>query len=98
MRLRYTGEKFLQALAKQGSVEAASTYNLESGGDGILDKTMKAKFSTITHCLEILLDYIHVSNWGSAKIASLGGHPYFVLLIIYLGDVGFTLCDKDLKS
>jgi len=80
MRLRYRGEKSLQSPAKKGSLEGVSTCNMELGEHGVLDKK-KVKFSTTIHHSEGLLDCIHVSIWGPAKIASLGGHKYFVSFI-----------------
>jgi len=38
MRLGHTSEKSLQAPAKKGSLEGASTSNMELGGHGVLDK------------------------------------------------------------
>jgi len=81
MRLGHTGEKSLQALAKKGLLEGASTCNMELGGHGVLDKKTKVKFGTSTHCSEGLLNCVHISIWGSAKTASLGGHRYFVSFI-----------------
>ena len=78
MRLRQTGERTLQASTKKESLKGASTCNMELGGYNVLDKKMKVKFSTCTHCSEGLLDCVHVSIWGPAKTASLGGHWYFV--------------------
>ena len=78
MRLGLTREKSLQAPAKKGSLEGASTCNMKLGGHGILDKKMKVKFSTTTHHSEDHLDCFHISIWGPAKTASLGGHRYFV--------------------
>jgi len=90
MRLGHTGEKFLQALTKKGSLEDASTCNMKLGGYGVLDKKMKVKFGTTTHHSEGLLYCVRVSIWEPAKTASLGGHWYFVsLLIFYLGIVGY---------
>ena len=90
MRLGHKREKSLQAPAKKGSLEGASTCNMESDGHNVLDKKMKVKFSTTTHHLEDLLDCVHVSIWGPVKTASLGGHRYFVFLsIIYLDIVGY---------
>jgi len=60
MKLEYGGEKSLQTLAKKGSLEGASTCNLELGEHGVLDKK-KVKFSTTTHQSEGLLDSVHVS-------------------------------------
>ena len=76
MKVGQGGEKSLRALAKKGSMEDAATCNLEDE-HSILDKK-KVKFSTSTHCSEGLLDCVHVSVWGPAKTASLGGHRYFV--------------------
>ena len=80
MRVEHGGEKSLQAPAKKGSLEGASTCNLEVGEHSILDKK-KVKFSTTTHHSEGLLDCVHVSIWEPAKIASLGGRRYFVSFI-----------------
>ena len=80
MRLGYEGEKSLQAPVKKGSLKGASTCNLKLGEHDVLDKK-KVKFSTTTYQSEGLLDCVHVSIWGLAKIASLGGHMYFVSFI-----------------
>jgi len=88
MRVGDGGEKSLQAPAKKGSLEGASTCNLKLGEHDVLDKK-KMKFSTTTHHSEGLLDCVHVCIWGPAKTASLGGHRYFVsFLIIYISIVG----------
>ena len=79
MRLGHGGEKSLQAPANKGSLEGAFNWNMELGEHGVLDKKMK--FNTITHHSEGLLDSVHVSIWGPAKTASLGGHRYFVSFI-----------------
>ena len=73
MRLRYGGEKSLQAPAKKGLLEGASTCNMELSEHCILDKV---KFGTTRHHSGGLLDCVHVSVWGSANTASLGGHRY----------------------
>ena len=78
----------MQAPAKKGSLEGAATCNLE-GEHSVLDKK-KVKFSTSTHHSEGVLDCVHVSVWGPAKTASLGGHSTLSLLLIdYLGIVGY---------
>ena len=65
---------------------------LELGGHGVLDKKTKVKFGTTTHYSEGLHNYVHVDIWGPTKTASLEGHRYFIrLLMIYLGEVGYTL-------
>ena len=78
MRLEHEGENSLQASAKKGSLEGASTCNMKLGEHGVLDKKTKMKFSTTIHHSEGLLDCVHVSIWGPAKTASLGGHGHFV--------------------
>ena len=60
-------------------MEGASTCNLELGEHDILDEKMK--FCTTTHHSEGLLDCVHVSIWGPANTAPLGGHKYFVAFI-----------------
>jgi len=91
MRLGHIGEKSLQASTKKGSLEDASTCNMELGGHDILDKKTKVKFGTSTYSSEGLLDCFHISIWGLTKNASLGGIGtfFFLLLIIYLGTVGY---------
>ena len=79
MRVRFGGEKPLQALAQKGSLEGASTCNMKLGEHSILDK--EGKFSTTTHHSESLLDCVHVSVWGPVKTVSLGGHRYFIFFI-----------------
>jgi len=79
MKVRHGGEKSLQASAKKGSLEGTATRNLV-GEYIILDKK-KVKFSTSTRRSEDPLDCVHVSVWGPAKTASLGGHRYFVSFI-----------------
>ena len=78
MRFEHGGEKSLQAPAKKGSLEGASTCNLELGEHNVLDKK-KVKFRT--HHSASVLDCVHVSIWGPAKITSLGGHRYFIFFI-----------------
>ena len=80
MKIGHGDKKSLQALAKKESLEGAATCNLELGEHDVLDKN-KVKFSTSTHYSEGLLDCIHVSIWGPAKTASLGGHRYFISFI-----------------
>ena len=44
------------------------------GRHDILDKKTTVKFGTSMHRSEGLLHCVHVSVWGPAKTASLGGH------------------------
>ena len=78
-KVGHGGEKSLQAPAKKGSLEGTATCNLV-GEHSVLDKK-KVKFSTSTHRTEGLLDCVHISVWRPAKIASLGGHMYFISFI-----------------
>jgi len=80
MRFRHRGEKSLQAPAKKGLLEGASTCNMELSEHDVMDKK-KAKFSTSTHHSEGLFDCIHLNIWEPVKTASLGGHRYFVSFI-----------------
>ena len=63
--------KVFASSSKEGSLEGASTCNMELGGHNV--KT-KVKFDTSTHRSEDLLDCVHVSIWGPAKTASLRGY------------------------
>ena len=58
----------------------ASICNLEACDNCVLSKK-KVKFGTGTHHLYSLLELVHVDVWGSTKIASLGGHKYFVSIV-----------------
>ena len=80
MRVGHGGKKSLQAPAKKGSLEGAATCNLKFSEHGVLDKKT-VNFSTTTHHSEGLLDCVHVSIWGPAKTASLGGLRYFISFI-----------------
>jgi len=80
MRLRHTGEKSLQALAKKGSLESASTCNMKLGGHGNLDKR-KVKFGTSTHRSESLLDCIHVRFGYMPRLHRLEAISTFVSFI-----------------
>ena len=55
MKLGHGGEKSLQAPAKNGSLEGASTCHMKLGGQGVLDKKTKVKFSTTTHARKVFL-------------------------------------------
>jgi len=55
MRLEHTGKKLLQASAKKGSLEGASTCNKELGGHDVLNKKTKVKFGTTTHRSKVFL-------------------------------------------
>jgi len=59
MRLGYTGENFLQALAKRGLLKGASTYKLESCEHCITGKKTKVRFNTATHYTERILNYVY---------------------------------------
>ena len=79
----------MQASAKKGSLEGASTCNMELGEHDILDKK-KVKFNITTHHSEGLLDCVHVSIWGPLRLHRLEViHTLSLLLIIYLGIVGY---------
>ena len=92
MRLGHTKEKSLQALAKQGSVDGASTYNLELGGHDVLNKTTKVKFGTKTHRSEGLLNCVQLVSGFLPRLHHLEAIGTLSrLLMIYLGNVGYTL-------
>ena len=48
MKVGHGGEKSLQAPAKKGSLEGASTCNLKLGEHGVLEKK-KVKFLSLIH-------------------------------------------------
>ena len=71
----------LQALAIQGLLEGALTCNLKSCEHCALGKETKVKFDTVIHRTKGLLNLVHMDVWGPIKIASLGGHQYFVSFV-----------------
>jgi len=81
MRLGYTGEKFLQALAKQDLLKSTRTYKLEFCEHCIIRKKTKVKFGTTTQCTKGILDYVHTNIWGPTKMTFIGGNYYFVTFI-----------------
>ena len=58
MRLGHTGEKSLQALAKQGLLKGARTCKLKFCEHCVIGKKTKVKFGTMTHCTKGILDYV----------------------------------------
>ena len=98
MRFRHGGEKSLQAPVKKGSLEGASTCNMELDENDVLDKK-KVKLSITSLHSEGLLNCVHVSIWGPAETARLEIiGTLSLLLIIYLNIIGYIPRDKDLKS
>ena len=90
LRPGYTCEKSLQAPAKKGSLEGASTCNMKLGGHSVLDKKTKVKFDTSTHCSKGLLGCVHVSIWRLPRLRRLEVIDILsLLLIIYLSIVRY---------
>ena len=89
MRVRHGDEKFLQAPAKKGSLEGASTCNSKLGDHDVLNKK-KVKFSTTTHHSEGLLDAFTLVFGDLPKLYHLEViGTLSLLLIIYLGIIGY---------
>ena len=51
---------------------------MKLGGHDVLNKKMKVKFDTTTHCSEGLLDCVYISILGLTMTASLESHQYYV--------------------
>jgi len=81
MRLGHTGEKSLQAFAKQGLLKGVKTCKLDFCEHCVIGKKTKVKFGTATYCTEGILDYVHTDVWGPTKTTSIGGNHYFVTFI-----------------
>ena len=81
MRLGHTGEKSLQALAKQGLLKGSRTCKLIFCEHCVIGKKTKVKFGIATHCIEGILDYVHTDIWGPTKTASIGDNHYLVTFI-----------------
>ena len=81
MRLEHTGEKSLQALTKQGLLKGVRTCKLDFCEHCVIRKNTKVKFSTSTHYIEGILNYVHTDIWGPTKTASIGDNHYFVTFI-----------------
>jgi len=44
-------------------------------------ETKKVSFSTATHSIKGILDYIHSDLWGPSKVPSYGGRRYMMTII-----------------
>ena len=89
MRVGHRGEKSLQAPAKKGSLEGASTCNMKLGKYNVLNKK-KVKFSITTHQSEGLLDVFTLVFGDMLRLYCLEIiGTLSLLLIIYLGIVGY---------
>ena len=81
MRLDHTGEKSMQALAKQSLLKGAKTCKLEFCEYCVFSKKTKRKFGTVIHHTNGILDYMHTDVWGPSKNTSLGEKHYFVSFV-----------------
>ena len=82
----------LEAFINEGLLKCASTCKLKITRYGVLDKKMKTKFGTSTHRSEGLLDYITLMFRVLRRLHHLEAIKTLSrLLMIYLGDVGYTL-------
>jgi len=81
MRLRHTGEKSLQVLAKQSLLKGTSTCKLKFYEYCIIKKKTKVRFDITTHWTEGILNYVHTYVWGPTKMTSIGDNHYFVSFI-----------------
>jgi len=99
IRFGQAGLNFLEAFVKTGLLESASTCKMKIGEHVVLDKKTKVKFGISTHCSKSLLNCVHVNIWSPIRLHHLEViSTLSLLLITYLGVVGCTPCDKDLKS
>ena len=57
--LGHKGEKYLQALAKQGLLKGAKTCKMKLCEHCVLGKKTNVKFATAIHHTEGILDYVH---------------------------------------
>ena len=96
-RLGHTGEKSLQAFARQGLLKDAGTCKLKFCEHCVIGKKTKVKFGTATHCTEGILNYVHTDVWGPTKTTSVGATLWLSLMII-LGDVGYIPWSTNGKS
>ena len=61
MRLDHVGEKFIQALAKQGLSKGAKTCRLKFCEHCVLSNKIKVKFGTIIYRIKGILDYVYTN-------------------------------------
>jgi len=59
MRIRHTGEKSLQALAKQNLLKGASTGKLKFCEHCIIGKKNRVRFDTVTYYTKGIMNYVH---------------------------------------
>ena len=89
----------MQALEKQGLLKGAKTYKLEFYEQCIIGKKTKVKFSTVIHRIEGILDYVHTEFGDLPRLQHLKVITTLCCsLMIILGVVGCTLCDRRMKS
>ena len=77
----------------------AGTSKRNSCEHSVLDQKTEVKFGTAVHQSTRLLDIVHMDVWGPTKRASLGGHHFFVSLLMgILGGIGCIPSDTKGKS
>jgi len=77
----------------------AGTCKRNSYEHNVLDQKTEVKFGTAIHQSMCLLDIVHMDVWGPTKRASLGGHHFFVSLLMgILGGIGCIPSDTKGKS
>ena len=53
----------------------------------VLGKQNRVQFKTTMHKTKGILDYVHADVWGPTRLASRGGHMYFVLGVLHAAQV-----------
>jgi hypothetical protein len=73
MRLGHMSEKVMHLLGKQGSLGKLGIGKLEFCEHCNFGKQKRTSFSTTTHRIKGIIDYIHPNLWGPSKVSSHGG-------------------------
>ena len=81
MRLGHMSERGMVELHKRNLLKGIKTCTLDFCKYCVLGKQNRVQFKTAMHKTEGILDYVHTDVWGPTRVASQGGHMYFVTFI-----------------
>ena len=73
--------EFLASISNARIIGRCKDLQLKSCEHCVLGKKIKEKVSTVIHHTDGLLVFVHMDVWGPTKMASLGGHQYFVSFV-----------------
>lgn len=75
------GKRGMQIRSKRDLLCGHKVQSLEFCEHCVFGKLHRSKFPKEVHTSKGTLDYIHYDCWGPSRVASIGGHRYFVSMI-----------------